>query len=535
MSSSLTAKLLDVAEMDNPVAAGHSMAGADSDGWAKSTGVAMAMEESPAYDAIREAGLLTTTYRREGIDQLELLQPNTTARKNLIRRLCSYAAIHGFCTYDATHLEFTVPAGHVQKLRDEQSSYVLAAPGMHCIKSMFWKREGKPEPLRGHVSHGDCTLLVVGQGFVGYCEDNGHPVLLPPGLHQWKSDTLSFVKFIDLNDAVIPIGPYTLLTVDEGYAAVTQNNGAQTILGGGSVHFLNHRNWKFEKFMSLKIQTDELQRIEATSADNVNLQVTSTVNWRICDVRTAAVNAAETMAASGRTAEVKADISKLRKDVLKQSVASLAAFIGAVNYSDSFHMAAAAQASSASASTVVGVPEDAGKGKASHSHSTKHAHVPSGDNPVYDVARMRNAVSEANAICATYGVKILSINILSAVPVDANLTRALASGAVASAEALQAETAARGNAKATLIEADAQAQASLVEAQAAAEAERVRAKGAKDAADLLSSNQVAIDLAKMNAQAGVLGDKSKLIIGSDSSMLGNVLLRPDKLGMATDA
>jgi len=493
--------------------------------------VVLSEEESPAYDAIRRAGLLTTAYRREGIEQLELCKPNTTASKNLRRRLLSYALIHGFCTYDATHLEFTVPAGHVQKLRDERGGYSLAGPGMHCIQNMFWRREGKPVPLRGHVSHGDWTVLVVGQGNVGYAEDNGHPVLLPPGLHQWRSDTLSFIKLIDLNDSIIPIGPYTLLTVDEGYAAVTQNNGAQTILSGGAVHFLNHRNWKFEKFMSLKIQTDELQKIEATSADNVNLAVTSTVNWRVCDVKTAAVNAAETMDTHNGRA-VKADITKLRHDVLKQSVASLAAFIGAVNYSDSFHMAAAAQASSAAANTALGVPE--GVGLPSRQPQAQAKQISSGDNPVYDLARMRNAVTEANAICATYGVKILSINILSAVPVDAALTRALASGAVASAEALQAETAARGTAKATLIEADANAQAALVEANAAAEAERVRAEGSKAAADLLSSNKVAVDLAMISAQAGVLGDKSKLIIG-ESILKGNVLLRPDKLGAAVDA
>merc|ERR1740138_1088640 len=102
-------------------------------------------------------------------------------------------------------------------------------------------------------------------------------------------------------------------------------------------------NWKFEKFMSLKIQTDDLERIQATSADNINMMVTSTVNWRIVDVVVAATMAAETMAASGKAGDVSADITKLRKDVLKQALASLAGFIGGVNYSESFHMSAANQ------------------------------------------------------------------------------------------------------------------------------------------------------------------------------------------------
>merc|ERR1712054_734885 len=115
------------------------------------------------------------------------------------------------------------------------------------------------------------------------------------------------------------------------------------ILPGGHTHLLDHMNWKFEKFLTLKIQTDELQKIQATSADNINMMVTSTVNWRITDPVTAATMAAETMATSGKAGEISADITKLRKDVLKQALASLAGFIGSVNYSESFHMSAAAQ------------------------------------------------------------------------------------------------------------------------------------------------------------------------------------------------
>ena len=71
--------------------------------------------------------------------------------------------------------------------------------------------------------------------------------------------------------------------------------------------------------MALKIQTDDLEKIQATSADNINMLVDSTVNWRIVDVEVAATMAAETMSSSGRAGEVSADISKLRRDVLKQA------------------------------------------------------------------------------------------------------------------------------------------------------------------------------------------------------------------------
>lgn len=499
------------------------------------------MEESKAYEALRDAGLIISEFRRSGIDTLDIIPANSSKGGNLAARMCSYATGVGFCTYDATHLEFMVPAGHVQKICDGEGNYYFAGPGYHNIASMFWTRSGKPVPLRGHVKHGDRSILVVAQGHIGYATDNGQPMLLPPGIHEWRSDTMDFVKYIDLENHIIALGPYTLLTVDEGYAAVTQDNGKQVILGGGKVHLLNHRNWRFEKFMTLKVQTDELERIQATSADNILMEVTSTLNWRIVDVQTAAVMAAETMASSGRTSDVAADITKLRHDVLKQAIASLAAFIGSVNYSDSFHLAAAAQASQ---STRTGVPVvdasgtgfEGGNGAQSLYEPPKRDSI---DNPMFDMVRMNSAVETANKVTNMYGVEVISINIISANPKDEKLTRALASGAVASAEALQSETAARGNAKAQLIEseanaeainidAEAQARATIIRANAEAEAETIRAKAAKEAADMLASNQVAVDLAKMDKSGEFLGSNAKVILATEQSFMNNLLMRPDK-------
>lgn len=345
------------------------------------------------------------------------------------------------------------------------------------------------------------------------------------------------------------------------------------------MHLLDHKNWKFEKFMTMKIQTDNLERIQATSADNIVMQVTSTVVWRIANVQMAATLAAETMAASGRTNDVSADISKLRADVLKQAIASLSSFIASVNYSDSFHLAAAAQAS---ASVTEGIPTGL---PADGSHRAAAAHDASRDNPMYDAMRMKSAVEQANEVtmrygkkasgrstllCASHtssllihhtqqrlfltlsrsvplhpgtrhhtpGISILSINIISANPVDVALTRALASGAVAAAEALQAETAARGKAKALQIAAQAQAQATKIAAQAQAQATKLEAEGdadairlraaaEKDAATLLESSEVAVDLAKIKASAEGLqsANNTKFFFAEGPEYMKSMLLK----------
>jgi len=482
------------------------------------------LEDTPAYHTLLKANLLTTEYRKEKFEDIFVgadLKANSSKSNDTLQKAlsCYYTLpIFGCCLYSACHTDFFVAAGHIGMLEDELKNYIFAQPGMHNIRSCWVAhKETQPIPTNGSLQHGNRVILVVEQGFVGVAFDNGQPVLFPPGLHVWTSETLRFSSAEPLDSHVIKLGPYTLLTVDEGYAAVTQNNGKQQVLAGGSTHLLDHKNWRFEKFLTLKIQTDDLEKIKATSADNITMQVTSTVTWRIVDAMLAATMAAETMA-TGQT-KVSSDITKLRQDVLKQAIASLASFMGGVNYSDSFHMAAKAQTQKADL-TLRGAVSSA-----SSKFVEPEAESGIADNPLYDAARMTESVAHANATTMSYGVEILSINILSAVPIDSQLTNTLACGAVASAKALQSETAARGNAKAMRIDAEAFADKNRIKAETAADAEITLAEGKRRAAELLEKSQFAVDMAKMDRSATLIGNSDKYFFGQEPAYLANLVLK----------
>merc|ERR1711959_391021 len=391
-------------------------------------------ESSPAYRAVE--ALLTNKYRIDGAEQIHAEPPNATRLGNLC---CCLFRCCGVRTFD-------VPRGQVRLAEDGSGNFQIFGPGVHRGKNLFMSIGHNVPVSDGDVPivHGDRSVVTIKQGSMGYCEDMGQPILLPPGLHEWQSQTLKFKHSVDLNNTIIRLGPYTVLTVDEGYCAVTQNNGQQFILNGGETHLLNHRNWKFEKFMTQKIQTNDLPRIEATSADNVMMFTDATVVWRITQVDHAAKFSAETMQQDGSDTATacQSDIKKLRNDVLKQATASLAAFIGEIRYSDSFHISAAGP----STATAVPVAEVGGS------------------SAIFDGSRMASAVEAANHITKTYGVTILSINIISAIPADHELQQALARGAVASADAERAETVARGEAKAVRIRAEADAEAERIQA-----------------------------------------------------------------------
>ncbi|KAL1498738.1 hypothetical protein AB1Y20_014048 [Prymnesium parvum] len=445
-------------------------------------------EDTPSYEVLKNANVLTTRYRRSSVDDIFTgtdLRATSTRENNLIERAkCCFNAC---CLYTLTHTETFVPAGHVGFVQDVRNDYLFLQPGMHNIRSLYTRETKPPSPLRDHIQHGNRTIVIVEQGYLGYAMDNGQPVLLPPGIHVWTSESLEYKQSVGLDNHVVALGPMTLVTVDEGYAA---DNGKQRVLPGGNTHLLRHKNHRFEKFISLKIQTDNLQKIEATSADNINMKVDSTVNWRIFDAEVAATMAAETMAVSGKFSDVAADITKLRNDVLKQALASLAAFIGSVNYSESFHMSAAAAGTSVK--TVAGVLV-----KSEEQQEVKKFV----DNPMYNEQKMSSSVEHANRVTRTYGVEIISINIISAMPSDAKLTMSLASGAVAAAEALQAETAARGKANAVRIAAEASAQQARIEAQGQAEAQLARSRAISESTALEAKGFAEADVIKAEAHA----------------------------------
>ena len=449
------------------------------DGQIKLSGEMKRGEDTPAYAALAKAGVLSLQYRREsvaGIFTGEDIKAGSDSYNNW--KVCikwSMFPIIGCIAYNYTVSEFFVKAGHVGLLMDSKSRYLFAEPGMHNISDPFLTFCGCV-PLVGHIEHGDRTIVIVEQGFIGYASDNGQPILLPPGIHVWMSHSLRFIKSYPLDDHMIKVGPYTLLTVDEGYAAVTQNNGKQVILPGGHTHFLNHKNWKFEKFITLKINTDDLERIVATSADNINIEVTSTVNWKIADANLAAIMAAETMSMTGKVKDASSDLTKLRRDVLKQALASLSAFIGSVNYSGSFHLSAADKSvnNKKSVPSAIATPlsmpsapmEGVKGGGAGDDPMPSPAESMFLENPLYNQEKMETAMEHANFVTRTYGVEIMSINIISAAPEDKVLNKTLASGAVAAAEAQQAETAAQGRAQALLVEAKASAEATSIAAHA---------------------------------------------------------------------
>ena len=264
---------------------------------------------------------------------------------------------------------------------------------------------------------------------------------------------------------------------------------------------LTHRNWRFEKFLTCKIQTNDLRQVRCTTADNIILETSANVIWIISDVARAAKMAAQTMRHDGVAIHGE-DIQKLRENVLQQALSSLAAFIGKVRYSDS----------GMDSSLESGDQASRGMGGAGF---------------LFDPTKLETAVEHGNTVCEQYGVRIISINIVSAFPVDGKLMNALAAGAVAAAEAEMAEIGAKGRSKAMTIDAQASADAQRVRAKGEADAEMMIAEGMRSAADRLADSSVAVKLTEIEKTGKVLDGKKTFFFGASANAMNGLLINPN--------
>jgi len=194
-----------------------------------------------------------------------------------------------------------VPSGHIGvSLNNGRPEFL--AQGWHFLGSPLRFLE-KIVPLNSETPIINLTkgIITVRDGHDGLAQDKGKYVLLGPGMHQWESDTFSWISSIDLSTGnVIRLGPFTPVTVPPGEVAVTENNGSLIILDVNReteqrTHFLNHAKWQFKGMLSKQVQIDSLVSSNLLTADRVEVNLDSTISWHIVDPHASALTGGHTM------------------------------------------------------------------------------------------------------------------------------------------------------------------------------------------------------------------------------------------------
>lgn len=232
-----------------------------------------------------------------------------------------------------------VPNGTLGKLKDE-NDFVFLKPGYHRFSAFGQEYLGEVttnDPDRA-VIHGSAGFVTITEGHIGTLLVGSTFRLLAPGVYEWNSPAVRFLQSVDVTGKVANLGPFTLVTIDDGTVAVTYHNGDLRILGAndrapssevpdvassppmmrseesddvrptkrivaGSVvetrqqrtFFLDDPKWIYSTSLSLKEQTDKLEGNDLLSRDNVEILMVAMSQWRICDAYRAINNCAEDM------------------------------------------------------------------------------------------------------------------------------------------------------------------------------------------------------------------------------------------------
>jgi len=438
------------------------------------------------------------------------------------------------------------------------------------------------------VQHGNRSLLTVPQGMLGYATDMGKPIVLPPGLHSWTSETLRFENMHRLDESpVLVIGPYTLVTVDQGYVGVSSNDGKLHILDAGLTHLLTHQKWRFDRFLNVETQHDDLEKVRATTADYVFIDINATITWRIEDVIKVATKLLESHRSDAgieSSEDVFAISSTLRRDILRLVDAALSTFIGRINFTEFYHDCFSKSIVNGddnnsntsnldNTSPTSGLRDNERTENRYHESKGKYDILNSGSltshtfdesvfvsargnrkrivNPFFESQGIDDAILKANQMTSTFGIEIMDISLISANPSDDHLVASLAAAAVTSSETYRRETEIKGYANAKKIEAEADtntrrihvesdAKVSLIQAKADADAVIARSEGAKQAAiqrvegfkksgALLENSEVAVALETLTTSALVINDSDKFFIEQQPSFLPNMIMKEGRV------
>lgn len=252
-----------------------------------------------------------------------------------------------------------------------------------------------------------------------------------------------------------------------------------------------------------------------STADNILMNMDATVVWRVKDAEKAAVMVTDTMVPGGgggnssisaslsMTMSVEEDVgslSKLRRDVLKQTLSSIARFVSGVNYADYFHYVNSIKSSRNGMGSSNGSTGGGGsttgmvvgrKIKIDEDDSTSQSQMTI-ENPMFDIQSLEAVVAETTRVTSQFGVEIMGVSIISAHPVDQTIMNSISSSAVrARAVEIEAEAAsvstnitAEAAAKAVLIKARAEAQADILRSDGAKESSILKAEGDKEVSKL---------------------------------------------------
>jgi regulator of protease activity HflC (stomatin/prohibitin superfamily) len=389
----------------------------------------------------------------------------------------------------------------------EQGRPIVLRPGVHVITSVYFNFE-RFVTQDENFSHGTIHRYIIRSGERALAWEGNVPMILTEGIYQRVSPLFKFVRSKRIDQAVVDLKPFSVITVDEGRVGVCYDRGQLSVLLPGE-HWLNaEKNQKFLSFLPTTQQVKGLKTLEVLTTDGLLVRIKGSITFRIQDPHTAIINigSSDTDLSSDLTTTIFCTIMHRANDTLASILTGTDILSTAgMGFASSSIMTKANKGEPGVQETNEvddlkdeknedGLPEDSA-------------------NDVGDVIRHRFKESLTATLRQEWGVELRDMNVIDVQVMDKSVRDALAEGVRCNIVAVTDRRTAESKAETARILAAGQRDASKFATDGDTYAVTELANAQKKAGQLLETTPVAVQLRLAETAASALGStKSTMIV-----------------------
>jgi regulator of protease activity HflC (stomatin/prohibitin superfamily) len=407
---------------------------------------------------------------------------------------------------------------HIINVKDSQFGLAKIAgqpkilfPGTHVVNDPLFQFDGFIDQLTPVLQHGSLHRIIVAEGTRALAWIGDDPKMFTAGIYYFHSPLFNYVGSAKINTRNVRLGPFHIVTVDDGRVGIAYDNGVLNILPPGE-HWLNAKNNQtFRAFLPTTEQVRQLRTLEVLTNDGLVVQVIGSITFHIADPHKAVLNI-------GADKKKKDDniTGAIFETIMHRSNDTLASILTGTSVLTSAGMGFADSTLHVSHRDV---PKYDG-GRSIQPDELKHEAKHESPDDIEINAQIRHRFKEklTHTLNDQWGVELSDMNVIDIKVMDTAVRCALAEGVRSNIVAVTDRKTAESKAETARILAQGRRDAAKIKTDAKTYAVAQVAEAQLNAGKMLEQVQVAVDIRMAETAANALAEsRGSLIMAPDAS------------------
>jgi regulator of protease activity HflC (stomatin/prohibitin superfamily) len=431
--------------------------------------------------------------------------------------------------YDVTTPHISRGSLHVLNVSDNQYGLAFVGgqpkvlfPGTHVLSDPMFEFKGFINQSVPVIQHGTLHRIIVSEGNRALAWMGDEPLMFTAGIYYFVSPLFKFEASSRINTNRATLGPFEIVTIDDGRVGIAYDKGILRILPPGE-HWLNAQsNEKFLDFLPTTQQVRQLKTLDILTNDGLVVRVIGSITFRIADPHKAVMH----IGSDDESHIFSEDItSSLYQTIMHRANDTLASLLTGTSVLTSAGMGFADSTvtiDSRDVPTYEGdfpvQPDTLRMDRKAHDHPPKGRSMMD-EEDLNSLIRLRFKESLTHTLNDEWGVELSDMNVIDIEVMDAAVRSALAAGVRSNVEAVTDRKTAESKSQTLRIIAQGDRDAAKIETDGEVYAIEELAKAQLKAGQLLEQTPVAIDIRMAETAARALAKSgSQLVIAPDTNI-----------------